>query len=71
MNSIRKTFCVFVLLLCASLTTFASQTSVEKDTLVFGQKIQLPRSRFGTNRHPFARSWWFRAGVATKHRTIG
>lgn len=41
MNSIHKTFCVFVLLLCASVTTFASQatTPVEKDTLVFGQKI--------------------------------
>ena len=38
MNSIPKSFCVFVLLLCASLTTFASQAA-EKETLVFGQKI--------------------------------
>ena len=38
MNSIRKTFCVFVLVLSASLTTFA-QAPVEKEALVFGQKI--------------------------------
>src|SRR6185436_17431723 len=41
MNSTRKVFCAFVLLVSASLTTFASQASapVEKETLVFGQKI--------------------------------
>lgn len=39
MDSIRKAFYIFVLLLCASLTVFASQAPVEKETLVFGQKI--------------------------------
>ena len=39
MNSIHKTFCAFVLLLSASLTALASQGLVEKETLVFGQKI--------------------------------
>ena len=39
MNSTRKTFCAFVLLLCASLTTLASQVPAEKEALVFGQKI--------------------------------
>ena len=39
MHSIRKTFCAFVLLLCASLTVFSSQAPVGKETLIFGQKI--------------------------------
>lgn len=41
MSSTRKIFCAFALLLSANLATFASQASapVEKETLVFGQKI--------------------------------
>ena len=41
MNSTRKVFLAFVLLLCASFATFASQASApaEKETLIFGQKI--------------------------------
>ena len=39
MSCIRKTFCAFVLLLSVTLTALASQGLVEKETLVFGQKI--------------------------------
>ena len=39
MNSTHKTFFAFVLLLCVSLTTLASQAPAEKEALVFGQKI--------------------------------
>lgn len=41
MNSIRRNFLALLLLLCASVATFAAQTNapVEKDTLIFGQKI--------------------------------
>jgi pimeloyl-ACP methyl ester carboxylesterase len=37
--SITLRLCAFALLLCANVTSFASQAPVEKETLVFGQKI--------------------------------
>jgi pimeloyl-ACP methyl ester carboxylesterase len=38
-KNITLRLCAFALILCASLTTFASQAPVEKEVLVFGQKI--------------------------------